>query len=92
MRCDFQKNKLSGSYTAEKLSVFVIMLRGSTQTLPITTLYLGPIGDGAILNKTCGSILMLTRSRIMRYTDLILIETLALKRSMTEPCLVHQQV
>lgn len=38
----------------EKLSASIIMLRGFTLTLPITTLYLGPIGDGVILNKICG--------------------------------------
>ena len=68
------------------------MLRGSTQTLPMTSLNLGPIDDGALLNKTSGSVVMLTRLKIMRYINLTLMETLALLRSRTEPYWVHQQV
>ena len=45
------------------------MLRESTQTLPMTILNLGPIDDGAILNKTSGSVVVQTRLKIMRYIN-----------------------
>ena len=67
MRCCSNKNRISGSYTAGKLSAFVMILRGFTLTLPIMILNLGPINDGVILNKICGSALMLTRLWMMRY-------------------------
>lgn len=85
------KNRVFGSYTVEKLSASVIMLRRFILTLPITSLYLCPIGDGVILKKICGSVLMLTRLWVMRYV-LMLMDTLAPLRSTTEPCLMHQQM
>ena len=69
------------------------MLRESTQTFPITSLYLARFEEGAINNKTCGFVLMLTPLMMMkRHIDLMLMETLALLRPTTEHCLVQQQI
>ena len=68
------------------------MPRECTQTLPITSLNLADFEEGAIINKTCGFVLMLTHLMMMRHIDLMLMETLALLRSTTEPCLVQQQM
>ena len=51
------------------------MLRECTRTLPMTSLNWAHFEEGAIINKTCGFVLMLMPLMMMRHIDLILMET-----------------